>query len=129
MSSWKPAVTLSELQKKGRHCATIDGHKILFIWNNNSIHAVASQCPHFKLPLTKAVVTEENTIVCPFHKSAFNLESGKPECWTPWPPAVGTVLGKISKPKHLRIYPVRIDDDMISVDVRENQLSHLAKVD
>ncbi|KTD25179.1 MULTISPECIES: Rieske (2Fe-2S) protein [Legionella] len=115
--SWKQTITLRQLQQKGRHCETIDGHKILLIWNNNSVHAIASQCPHFKLPLTKAVITDENTIVCPFHKSAFNLESGKPECWSPWPPALGTVLGKISKPKNLKVYPVRIDEDMITVDV------------
>ncbi|KTC79585.1 dioxygenase, ferredoxin subunit [Legionella cherrii] len=115
--SWKPTITLSQLQQKGRHCETIDDHKILLIWHNDKVYAIASQCPHFKLPLTKGTITDENTIVCPFHKSAFNLTTGSPECWSPWPPAVGTVLGKLSKPKNLKIYPVRIDNDMIHVEV------------
>lgn len=115
--SWKPTITLNELQQKGRHCETIEGHKILLIWHNETVHALASQCPHFKLPLTKGEITAENTIICPFHKSAFNLETGHPECWSPWPPAVGTLLGKISKPKNLKIYPVRIDNNQISVNI------------
>ncbi|KTD56560.1 dioxygenase, ferredoxin subunit [Legionella santicrucis] len=115
--SWKQTISLDQLQQKGRHCETIDGHKILLIWHNDTVHAVASQCPHFKLPLTKGVITDENTIVCPFHKSAFDLTTGQSECWSPWPPVLGTVLGKLSKPKNLKIYPVRIDNDKIIVDV------------
>lgn len=114
--AWKEVMTVGELQEKGRHCATVDGHKILFIWHNDTVHAVASQCPHFKLPLTKGQITNENTLVCPFHKSAFDLETGKATCWSPWPPAVGALLGKLSKPKNLRIYPVRIEDARVMVE-------------
>lgn len=116
--AWKMAANLSQVQENGRYCATIDGHKILFIWHNNNIHAVASQCPHFKLPLAKGKITEDNTIVCPFHKSAFDLASGEVQCWSPWPPAVGTLLGKISKPKNLTIYPVRIEGTQVMVEVQ-----------
>lgn len=115
---WKTALSLSQIQEKGRQCETIDGHKILFIWHNEQVHAIASQCPHFKLPLTKGEITDDNTIVCPFHKSAFDLESGEVACWSTWPPAIGTVLGKISKPKNLKIYPVQVENNQIKVDIQ-----------
>lgn len=115
--SWKQTITLAQLQQQGRHCETIDNHKILLIWHNDKVHAIASQCPHLKLPLTKGKIIDNNSIICPFHKSAFNLTTGTPECWSPWPPAIGTLLGKISKPKNLKIYPVKIEDEIIQVDV------------
>tara|TARA_Y100000588_G_C14182596_1_gene894341 strand:- start:638 stop:991 length:354 start_codon:yes stop_codon:yes gene_type:complete len=114
---WKNAIELSFLKDKERHCETIDGHKILFIWHDNEVHAIASQCPHFKLPLIKGKITEDNEIICPFHKSVFDLNSGQATCWSPWPPAIGTVLGKISKAKNLKVYPTQINDNQILVAI------------
>ena len=117
--AWKMAMELNLIQEKGRHCETVDGHKILFIWHNDTVQAVASQCPHFKLPLAKGEITDKNTIICPFHKSAFDLSSGEALCWSPWPPAIGSVLGKISKPKSLKIYPVQIENNQVMVEINE----------
>lgn len=114
---WKDALDLQQLQEQQRHVATIDGHKILFIWHQDGVHAVASQCPHFKLPLAKGKITEQNTLVCPFHKSEFDLSSGEVACWSPWPPVLGNVLGKVSSSKPLKIYPTRIEQGKIMVDI------------
>lgn len=115
--AWKEAIALSHLQKNIRQTEVIDGHKILFIWHQEQVHAIQSQCPHLKLPLAKGKITETCAIVCPFHKSEFDLTTGKANCWSTWPPAIGPLLGKISKPKDLRVYPVRIDNDVISVEI------------
>jgi nitrite reductase/ring-hydroxylating ferredoxin subunit len=114
---FKPVITLTQLKKDNRHVASIDGHKILFIWHVNAIYAVQSQCPHLKLPLKKGTVTEDCTIICPFHKSEFNLTTGDAQCWSTWPPMVGPLLGKITKEKSLRIYPTQINADMIHVGI------------
>ena len=113
--AWTAAISLSELQKNNRQTAVIDGNKILFIWHEDKVHAVASQCPHLKLPLTKASI-QDDEIVCPFHHSAFDLNTVSVTCWSPWPPVVGPLLGKCSKPKDLQVYPVRVDGDQIFVD-------------
>lgn len=115
--AWKAAISLSQLQQNNRETVAIDGHKILFIWHDDQVYAVQSQCPHLKLPLAKGNITEDNTLVCPFHKSAFDLKTGETKCWSPWPPALGALLGKISKPKELRIYPTRVDQDQIFVEL------------
>lgn len=117
--AWIEAMDLEHLQQQKRLTEIIKGHKILFIWHNETVHAMASQCPHFKLPLTKGKITENDTIICPFHKSEFDLTTGHANCWSPWPPAIGSVLGKLSKPKDLKIYPTRIDNGKVEVDINE----------
>jgi nitrite reductase/ring-hydroxylating ferredoxin subunit len=109
--SFKPAMELAKLQQ----VAVIDGEKILFIWHNDQVHAVQSQCPHLKLPLTKGKITGDSSIICPFHKSEFDLKTGEAKCWSPWPPVVGNVLGMISKEKNLKIYPTQIENGQILV--------------
>ncbi len=114
---WKPAIDLAELQQKERETAVIDGNKILFIWNKEQVHAVQAQCPHFKLPLSKGKITEECAIVCPFHKSEFCLTTGSVKSWSPWPAAVGKLLGKLVKPNKLKVYPTRVEDGKIHVNL------------
>lgn len=115
--TWKPAIDLANLQQNERETATIDGHKILFIWHNDQVHAIQAQCPHFKLPLQKGKITEECTIVCPFHKSEFDLTTGETKCWSPWPPVVGNLLAKVVKPHNLTVYQTRISEGKIEVDI------------
>ena len=118
--AWKAAIKMTELQQNNRQTATIDGNKILFILHEEQLHAVQAQCPHLKLPLAKGKINDQCELVCPFHKSAFDINTGDVKCWSPWPPAVGTLLGKLTKPKKLRIYPTRIDNDQIYVEISPN---------
>jgi nitrite reductase/ring-hydroxylating ferredoxin subunit len=115
--SWIKATTLEQLQTSGRETKVIEGQKILFIWHEDTVYAVQSQCPHLGLPLAKGKIDEHCHLTCPFHRSSFDLKTGAVECWSPWPPVLGTVLGKISKPKDLRIYPTRIEGDEISIQL------------
>lgn len=115
--AFQPAGELSKLQKENRFVTIIEGKKILLIWNKDQVHAVESQCPHLKLPLIKAKITENDTIVCPFHKSEFDLNNGQTKCWSSWPPIVGPLLGKISKERDLKIYPTKIENGQILVEV------------
>lgn len=114
---WKVAIDLAELQQKERETTVVDGHKILFIWHQDQVYAVQPQCPHFKLPLKKGKITEELSLVCPFHKSEFDLTTGAVKCWSPWPAAVGTLLGKVVKPHSLKIYPTRIEEGAVQVEL------------
>lgn len=115
--AWYDAGDLDTLKKNERIVIEFDNQKILLIWHGNEVHAVQSQCPHLKLPLFKSQITEQNEIVCPFHKSSFDLCSGDVKCWSPWPKVVSGLLGKISKPKNLRIYPVKLEADRVMVEV------------
>ena len=76
--------------------------KILLIWHENEVYAVQAKCPHLGLPLIKSKI-ENNEIICPFHKSAFDLCVGEVKCWSPWPKLLGGVLGMVSKQKNLEV--------------------------
>lgn len=115
--AWKPAIDLAELQQKERETANIDGEKILFIWHSDKVYAVQAQCPHLKFPLRKGKITDDCAIVCPLHKSEFDLTTGDVKCWSPWPPAIGPLLGKIVKPHHLKVFPTRIEEGKIHVEL------------
>ncbi len=114
---WKAAINLSQLQQNNRQTVTIEGNKILFIWHDEQVHAVQAQCPHLRFPLTKAKINDDCQLTCPLHKSVFDLKTGAVKCWSPWPPVVGNLLAKVSKPKALKIYPTRIDNDQILVEL------------
>jgi nitrite reductase/ring-hydroxylating ferredoxin subunit len=116
--AWHYVSDLDTLQKEGRQVISLDAHRILLIWHEDQIYATQSQCPHLKLPLAKAQINEKNEIVCPFHKSAFDLCSGEVKCWSPWPAMLSGVLGKVSKPKNLSVYPVKIEGNKIMVDLQ-----------
>jgi nitrite reductase/ring-hydroxylating ferredoxin subunit len=115
--AWKEALGLAQLQQAERQTSVIEGHKILFIWHEEQVHAVQSQCPHLKLPLAKGKITEEGELVCPFHKSSFDLITGKVKCWSPWPAGIGALLGKISSPKELCVYRTKVENDQIFIDI------------
>lgn len=115
--TWMAATKLAKLQSVGRETVVLESQKILFIWHEKEIYAVQAQCPHLGMPLFKGKIDEACHLVCPFHKSAFDLKTGAVECWSPWPPVLGTLLGKLSKSKDLRIYPTRIEGDDIMVEL------------
>jgi len=112
-----PSISVNELQQSTRHKMQLNDKDVLLLWHKNEVHAIQSKCPHMKLPLAKGELTDDCAIVCPFHKSKFDLKTGDVACWSPWPPVIGKLLGKISKEQNLMVYPTRIDDDMIMVDV------------
>lgn len=112
---WKKALAVTDLDE--RKVVKVEEHKILFIKQKDKIYAVQHNCPHFKLPLLKGKITDDCAIICPFHKSAFDLETGDVKDWSPWPPVVGNVLGKISREKTLKVYPTKIEEGMILVAI------------
>jgi nitrite reductase/ring-hydroxylating ferredoxin subunit len=118
--NWVKALPENELAQGNRRVVKIGEQAILFIHHANQIHAVANACPHIKLPLKGGEITEDGAIVCPWHHSAFDLRSGDVKVWTPWPPGIGPLLGKISQPKALTVFPTRVQEGSIWVALPES---------
>jgi nitrite reductase/ring-hydroxylating ferredoxin subunit len=95
----------------------VEQRKILLIHHNNQVFAVENSCPHLKLPLQKGKITDDGAIVCPFHRSAFDLCTGNSQDWTPFPPGIGKVMGMISKEKALAVFPTRVEEGSIWVSL------------
>lgn len=115
--TWTEVLAQDALPEGGRELVKVADESILLINHQGQLYAVSNTCPHLKLPLTKGKITEDCALMCPFHHSEFDLKSGDVKTWTPFPPLIGPVLGNISKEKPLPVFPTRIENGKIWVDV------------
>ncbi len=117
--NWIKVFAETDLQEGTRHVVKVGNETILLLKNNNQIRAITNKCPHLKLPLAKGTVTDDNAIVCPWHRSAFDLDTGDVKSWSPWPPVVGKLLGCLSKEKALTVFPTKVESGDIWVQLPE----------
>jgi nitrite reductase/ring-hydroxylating ferredoxin subunit len=115
---WVDAIAQSELPEGSREVVRLGEHSILLIHEEGRIYAIASACPHMGGRLKDGKI-ENGIIVCPRHHSAFDLDTGDVKEWAPWPPAVGILLGQISRRKPLPVYPTRVEDGRIWVGLAD----------
>ena len=120
--NWIKVLPAAELPEGGRQVVNVQDHSILLIHENGKVYAMLSACPHMRLPLKGSKITEDEAgtglaIVCPFHRSAFDLDTGDVKAWSPWPPVVGKMLGSVSREKALRVFPTRISEGSIWIDL------------
>ena len=90
---------------------------MLFRSCEGQLHALDNACPHLKLPLQKGKITEDGAIVCPWHRSAFDLATGSVKAWCTWPPVMGKVMGAISQESAVSVFPVRVEEGSIWIDI------------
>ncbi len=116
---WLRAAAVSDLQPGTQLRVSVQGQNVRLVSQGGRIFAVSDTCPHLKLSLNDAKVTDDCFIICPHHRSAFDLQSGTPREWSPWPPGIGRLLGLMSNAKPLPTYPVRVHDGAIWVQMGE----------
>ena len=115
--AWTTALAADELTPGTRQVVKLAERSLLLLNESGTIHAVDSICPHLKLSLKKSKVTADGSLVCPWHRSEFDLETGSVKSWCPFPPVVGNMLGKISSEKTLGVYPTKVEDGQVLVDL------------
>jgi nitrite reductase/ring-hydroxylating ferredoxin subunit len=115
--AWTKVISADELAPGARQVVKVEEQSLLVLNEAGKIYAINSICPHLKLPLKKGKITAEGSIVCPWHRSAFDLETGNVKSWCPWPPVVGNLLGKVSQEKTLAVFPTRVENGQIMVDL------------
>ncbi|MBE9006127.1 Rieske (2Fe-2S) protein [Fortiea sp. LEGE XX443] len=116
---WTKVIAADALTPGAREVVNVGKRKILLLNHQNELYAVDNVCPHLKLPL-KGGKIEDGAIVCPTHRSAFDLRTGQVNNWCPWPPGIGKVLSMISQQKTLPVFPVRVEEGSIWIDVEDN---------
>ncbi|NJO39186.1 MAG: Rieske (2Fe-2S) protein [Cyanobacteria bacterium CRU_2_1] len=117
--NWVKVLAQDALPKDARKVVTVGNHAILLLHHGEQIYAMDNACPHMRLPLQGGKITADNAIVCPWHHSAFDLQSGAVKDWSPWPPGIGRVLAMVSKEKGLTVFPTRVEEGSIWVDIEE----------
>jgi nitrite reductase/ring-hydroxylating ferredoxin subunit len=113
---WTKACAVDALTPGARQVVNVGDRKVLVLNEGGTLYAVDNACPHLKLSMKKGKVVGGN-IVCPWHRSSFDLKSGEVANWTPFPPLVGKALGAMSPPKPLAVFPTRVEDGSVWVEV------------
>ncbi len=115
--NWIKVLDAAELPQGERAVVKVEGDKILLVHHSNGvIYAMKNACTHMGAPLKRGKVNEDATIVCPLHRTVFNMETGEVQAWVTWPPGVGTVLSAVSKEKNLIVYPTKVEEGAIWIE-------------
>jgi nitrite reductase/ring-hydroxylating ferredoxin subunit len=112
---WIKAFPEQELKEGGRRFAQAAARRLLVIRFKDKLYAIESNCPHMRYPLKDGRLSDDGGIVCPFHHSAFDLETGDVKEWAPWPPGFGRMLGAMVRKRVLVTFPVKAEDGFIWV--------------
>ena len=118
--SWTKVLSEEALPSGAREVVKVGDRKILLLNHQGKLYAMDNICPHLKLPLKKGKITEDEAIVCPWHRSAFNLCTGAVQKWTPWPPVVGKAMGMMAQEKPLSVFPVRVEEGSIWIEIAQS---------
>ena len=93
----------ADLPEGDKRCLDAAGTAIVLCRADGKLHAFVNNCPHAGLPLGDGEL-RRHVITCPFHGYTFDIRTGRnidfPEQEQP-----------------LTTLPVRVEDDMIQVDV------------
>ena len=115
--NWTKALEATKLKPGDRKVVQVGNQPVLLIYYQDEVFASEPACPHMRLPLQIARVSADYTLHCPWHHSAFDLRSGDVKDWAPWPPGIGPMLGKIRRERALRVWPTKIEDGHIWVNL------------
>jgi apoptosis-inducing factor 3 len=95
-------LSLVELSQQPKQIVSCNGKNLLMIDTGAGVHVVSALCPHRGAPLVEGTAIE-GLLVCPWHRSTFNLETGAP------------MAGPCQS--SLTVYPTVIKDEAVYVDV------------
>jgi nitrite reductase/ring-hydroxylating ferredoxin subunit len=115
--AWTTVLKEADLPPGSRQVVKVEQQTLLLLNEGGRIFAVSNTCPHLKLPLKSGKVSESGGLVCPFHRSEFDLATGAVKCWTPFPPGIGKIMGMITSEKSLPVFPVRQENGEILVEL------------
>lgn len=115
---WIQLFPEEELTEGQRRLVKVSARRVLVIRFKGRLFAIESNCPHMRFPLKDARLTDDGGIICPFHHSAFDLESGDVKEWAPWPPGIGPVAGAMVRRRVLVTFPVKAEGGFVWVSAR-----------
>lgn len=98
-------------QTDGIRKVKVEGKSICVIRHDDKLHATSARCPHAGADLSGGWC-EGGKLVCPHHRHAFDLESGR---------------GDAGQGNYITVYPLEQRADGWFIGVKESWLSKLFK--
>ncbi len=117
---WIKVLPESELAEGERRIVKAGEHDVLLLRHNGRIYATGRKCPHMGVSLERGEI-KDDALICPLHRSTFDLETGAVRTWTPWPPGVGKVFAALSDEKPLPIFATKIEAGAIWINVETSE--------
>ena len=77
---WFRTLPISELGPGEKKKFKLKDKEVLLI-NQGDVYAIENLCPHMDLPLDIGQITEDDTIMCPYHNSEFCFKTGEVRKW------------------------------------------------
>jgi 3-phenylpropionate/trans-cinnamate dioxygenase ferredoxin component len=102
VGDFKRVCALDDVADGSAVAAEVDGVGIALVRNGDEVYAIQDECSHAAIPLSEGEV-DGDEIECWLHGSMFDLRTGK---------AIN-----LPATEPVPVYPVRIDDGDIHVDV------------
>jgi nitrite reductase/ring-hydroxylating ferredoxin subunit len=115
--NWLKALSAAALDEGACQVVKLGERQVLLVKHGGEVFAVQGSCPHLGGHLKDGRITADGHIVCPLHHSEFDLRTGDVIAWAPWPPGVGALLGAIREKKPLAVFPTKVEDGAIFVDL------------
>jgi nitrite reductase/ring-hydroxylating ferredoxin subunit len=97
---WIRVAVLDDVPEGSTRLVEVNGHPVCLYNLAGTICATQDTCPHAEASLADGFI-DGDVIECPLHQATFDIRTGK----VMTPPATGD----------LRVYPVQIENDEISV--------------
>ncbi len=95
---------LAELAPDSARRVDVDGHRLAVIRIGDDVYVIGDECSHADYSLAEGEIdSDDKTIECWKHGSAFSVETGEPTSM----PAI----------KPVPVYTVRVEDGVIHVEV------------
>ena len=117
--NWIKAISADAIAPGGKKVVKVGDRNILLVNHSGEIFATQNRCPHMNLSLKRGKVTEDGAIVCPYHRSVFDLRSGEAKEWCTFPPVIGSMMGKIKQQESLNVFPTKIEDGEVMVGLED----------
>lgn len=114
-----PVMRPEDLPKGVRKEVRVQGKSVLLFWYRNQIYAIEARSPAegaYSEGFIRAKFTQDYCIECPATGSLFSLKDGSIVSWYPNNPVL-RMLTPSSTCRSMEIYPVKLEQDAISVDV------------
>lgn len=99
---WRKVATLDDLPEGGTLSVDVDGTTLCLYNLAGRVYATQDSCTHEEASLAEGFI-DGDCIECPLHQAVFHIPTGEVR----EPPAT----------EDLRVYPVKVDDRDISVQV------------
>ncbi|MAG36349.1 MAG: hypothetical protein CL878_08905 [Dehalococcoidia bacterium] len=122
---WVRVLAQQDLPANRREVVRVGSLKVLLVNHQDRILAFEDRCPHLRLPLKPAKITDDFSLVCAWHHSTFDLNTGNVEAWSPWPALMGPTLAFLRRnsKRSLQMWPTRLQDGYIWVGMEEQDLA------